>query len=242
MRRDYHRWYSPHLNRDMELLVFGHGGERMLVFPTRCGRFFDYENWGLVDCWRQRIEAGEVQLWCVDSVDAESVYCAWAKPEQRIHRHLAYERYFFDEVIPFSKVDNSDQRLSAHGCSLGAWHAMNVACRHPERFTRILAFSGRFDLTRTIAHYRDLFDGHYDQDIYFNMPSHYVPGLTAEYLLNPLRNLAITMTSGELDPLVDNNRDYSASLHRQGVYHRLHVWRDDAHRPKWWRKMIQEYA
>ena len=67
-------------------------------------------------------------------------------------------------------------------------------------------------------------------------------GLTADTLLNPLRNLAITMTSGELDPLVDNNRDYSASLLRQGVNHRLHVWRDDAHRPKWWRKMIHEYA
>jgi esterase/lipase superfamily enzyme len=33
----------------MELLIFGHAGAKVLVFPTRQGRFFDYENWGLVD-------------------------------------------------------------------------------------------------------------------------------------------------------------------------------------------------
>src|ERR1035441_1121065 len=49
MNRQYHKWYSKHLNRDMELLVFGHRGDRVIVFPTRQGRFFDYENWGLVD-------------------------------------------------------------------------------------------------------------------------------------------------------------------------------------------------
>jgi len=26
MNREYHKWYSSRLGRDMELLVFGHGG------------------------------------------------------------------------------------------------------------------------------------------------------------------------------------------------------------------------
>ncbi|MGD8805869.1 MAG: esterase, partial [Chloroflexota bacterium] len=26
MKREYHRWYSPSLGRDMELLIFGHAG------------------------------------------------------------------------------------------------------------------------------------------------------------------------------------------------------------------------
>jgi esterase/lipase superfamily enzyme len=31
MKRDYHRWQSPRLHRDMELLVSGHAGARVLV-------------------------------------------------------------------------------------------------------------------------------------------------------------------------------------------------------------------
>jgi len=40
MHRAYHRWHSPSLGRDMELLVYGHAGARVLVFPTSQGRFF----------------------------------------------------------------------------------------------------------------------------------------------------------------------------------------------------------
>ena len=44
MKREYHRWYSHCMERDMELLVFGHGGAKVLVFPTRDGRFYEYES------------------------------------------------------------------------------------------------------------------------------------------------------------------------------------------------------
>ena len=37
MNREYHKWYSPRLGRDMELLVFGHAGLPVLVFPTSGG-------------------------------------------------------------------------------------------------------------------------------------------------------------------------------------------------------------
>ncbi|MGO8070719.1 esterase, partial [Rhizobium leguminosarum] len=36
------------LHRDMEMLVFGHAGAKVLVFPKRDGRFFEYEQLGLV--------------------------------------------------------------------------------------------------------------------------------------------------------------------------------------------------
>ena len=40
MKREYHKWYSERLGRDMELLVFGHDGLPAIVFPTSQGRFF----------------------------------------------------------------------------------------------------------------------------------------------------------------------------------------------------------
>lgn len=43
MNREFHRWHSPSLGRDMDLLVFGHAGARAIVFPTSMGRFFEWK-------------------------------------------------------------------------------------------------------------------------------------------------------------------------------------------------------
>src|SRR5689334_16230291 len=100
MNREYHKWYSPALGRDMELLIFGHGGSPLLVFPTSMGRFFDYENRGMIDAVRDKYERGELQAFCVDSVDSESWYNKAVHPRERALRHLQYDRYIVDEVIP----------------------------------------------------------------------------------------------------------------------------------------------
>jgi esterase/lipase superfamily enzyme len=39
VKREYHRWYSHNLGRDMDLLVFGHDGQPVMVFPTSGGSF-----------------------------------------------------------------------------------------------------------------------------------------------------------------------------------------------------------
>ena len=103
MHREYHRWYSPRFNRDMELLIHGHAGARVLVFPTSQGRFYEYEDRGMVDNLAGQLENGQLQLYCVDSVDAESFYCHWAHPAGRIIRHLQYEDYILNEVLPLSR-------------------------------------------------------------------------------------------------------------------------------------------
>jgi len=72
----------------MELLSFGHAGAKVLVFPTREGRFFDYENWGLVHALHRPIEEGHIRLFCVDGVDSESIYCRWRHPVARVERHV----------------------------------------------------------------------------------------------------------------------------------------------------------
>ena len=72
MKREYHKWSSPALGREMELLVFGHTGVPVLVFPTSGGRFYEFEDRGLVGALGGKIDNGEIQLYCVDSVDMES--------------------------------------------------------------------------------------------------------------------------------------------------------------------------
>src|SRR4051794_9367974 len=41
MRRDYVKWHSPSLHRDMELLAYGERGFPVVVFATSGGRFYE---------------------------------------------------------------------------------------------------------------------------------------------------------------------------------------------------------
>jgi esterase/lipase superfamily enzyme len=241
MNRAYHKWFSPYLGREMELLVFGHAGARVLVFPTRGGRFFDYENWGMVDAIREKLERGWLQLFCVDSVDAESLYCHSCPPHERIKRHLQYEGYIVHEVLSFTRKLNSNMFLIAHGCSMGAYHALNFAFRHPQLVGKLVALSGRYDLTRPVEDFRDLFDGYYDQTIYFNTPCHFVPNIHDEQQLEALRRMDITFVVGAADPFLASNCALSHGLQQIGVEHTFMVWEGRAHKARHWRRMAELY-
>lgn len=242
MNRDYHKWYSPRLGRDMELLVFGHAGAKVLVFPTRCGRFYEYEHMGLIEAQRHKIEQGHLQFYCVDSIDEESFYCFWSRPWDRVHRHQQYEAYLLHEVLPLMWARNGHPCVIAHGCSFGAFHALNFAFRHPWIFRKLVALSGRYDLTLTVEHFRNLFDGHYDEHVYHNTPSHFVPNLSDPGILEPLRRMDVVLAVGDQDPFLDNNRHLSQSLWHKGVWHALHIWQGRAHSPRHWRRMVDLYV
>lgn len=225
----------------MELLVFGHSGAKVLVFPTREGRFFDYENWGLVDALRPAIDGGHLRLFCVDGVDSESLYCHSAPPPARIERHRQYESYILEEVIPLMRAENGAPSLVVHGCSIGAYHAMNLALRHPALFCKVVAVSGRYDLTRPVGPFTDLFSGYYSEDVYFITPNHYLPSLDDSRVLEAIRRLDITLAVGEHDPFCESNRALSQTLAGKGVEHRLAIWPGEAHRARYWREMIPHY-
>lgn len=238
MRRGYHKWYSPNLGRAMELLVYGTGGARVLVFPTRGGRFYDYEEWRMADALQQHIQQGWLQLFCVDSVDYESLYCRTIHPRERMLRHLRYEQYILKEVLPFTRRLNPQPFMIAHGCSLGAYHALNLALRHPQLFGKVVALSGRYDLTQPAGPFRDLFDHYYDETIYFHTPAHFLPNLTDEHLLGLIRRMEIILFIGEEDYFYQNNLTLSQVMHAKDIQHTLHVWPGEAHNAFWWRQIV----
>lgn len=240
MIRTYHAWHSAHLNRQMELLVFGHAGARVLVFPTRTGRFYEYEEFGLVEALAEKIENGWLQLICVDSVDSESIYSD-RPPHERIQRHIEYENYILEEVLPLSRQLNPQPFLISHGCSLGAYHAMNLALRHPQHFGKVVALSGRYALSEPVADFRGLFDGYYNEAIYFHSPAHFLPNLAEDHILTQLRRMDIVMAIGREDPFLGSNRSLSAALDEKHIPHQFHVWDGRAHNAKYWRSMVGHY-
>lgn len=241
MNREYHRWYSDRLGRDMELLIFGHAGRAVLFFPPRMGRFYDYENWGVVAALADRINNGELQLFCVDSVDEESFYSGWSHPDARINRHLQYEQYILCEVLPLMNTKKPDNDFEAAGCSMGAYHAANIALKHPHLFNKLVCMSGRFDLTRPVQCFRDLFDGYHNENIYFNMPRQFMANMDNDRLLNNIRRLDMLLAIGEADPFKHDNYEFSELLGWKGIRHQLYTWQGYAHTPRSWRKMVQLY-
>lgn len=241
MNREYHKWWSDNLQRDMELLVFGHAGAKVLVFPTRDGRFYEYENLGMVDTLRHKVEQGWLQLYCIDGIYSESFYCGWAHPSWRIKRHIGFENYVLNEVLPFMNEKNPHECVISHGLSLGAFHATNIAFRHPHLFKKLVAFSGRYDLTLNVECFGDLLDGFYNEDVYFHTPSHFLPNLECDQQLKCLREMDIVLVIGKEDPFLQNNQHLSSILYEKGIHHQLQLWDERAHSGYYWRRMAQIY-
>ncbi|MES2653921.1 MAG: alpha/beta hydrolase-fold protein [Bacteroidota bacterium] len=241
MKREYHKWFSDRLKREMELLVFGYAGTAVLFFPTRMARFFDYENWGLIETLRERVMRGELQLFCVDSVDGESFYNGNEHPSVRMARHAQYESYIINEVVPLIYKENGGQCIHTAGCSMGAYHALNLAMKYPWLFSKAIGLSGRYDLTQNFGNFRDLLDGHRDQAVYFSMPLQFVPNLADGYLLSELRDLQVVLAVGKDDPFLQCNLDFDRLLNEKEVPSQLYIWEGNAHRTADWKHMVPLY-
>jgi esterase/lipase superfamily enzyme len=225
----------------MELLVFGHAGSPVLFFPTRSARFYDYEDWKVIEALGPKIESGSIQVYCVDSVDSESFYNELITPVERIQRHLLYEKYILSEVLDLVHRTNPARDLVAAGCSLGAYHATNLALKYPTLFRKTVGLSGRYDLTEKMEHFEDLFDGYMDDTIYYNMPSRFVPNLWDTTIIDQMKKMEIVFVVGQQDAFLDNNRTLSNALWQKGIWNGMHVWDGESHKPRYWRYMVQLY-
>lgn len=214
--RDHLHWESPNLGRRMELLWFGTAGRPVVTFPTSMGRFYQLEDFGLVGALADRIAAGELQLCCLDSVDAESWYNRSAAPAERMRRHDAYDRYVRDEVFPFVTARAGRDDLALFGASFGAYHAVNVACRYPERVRKAIAFSGLFDIHRYL-------NGYWSDLAYFHCPTEYVANMDADWV-GRLARVEFVIATGEFDHLAPGNREFITLFERKGLPVTGEIW------------------
>jgi esterase/lipase superfamily enzyme len=219
----------------MEMLVYGHAGLPAVVFPTSQGRFYEFEDRGMVDAIRWKIDNGEVQLFCVDSVDAESWYNRNVPPRWRIARQVQYDEYVIHEVVPLVKKLNWSPKMAAIGCSFGGFHAVTMALRHPDVFTAFLSMSGAFDMDSFLG-------GYYDQDVYFNQPTHFIPGMSDPWFLDRYRQNTYVLATGVHDQCWDQNEKLAAVMRQKSIPVRLDVWGDNAgHDWPWWQRMAAQY-
>jgi esterase/lipase superfamily enzyme len=233
LTREEHRWHSHSLDREMDLLVFGHAGARLLVFPTSEGRYYDWERFGLVDAIADYLRNGVIQLFCADSVDAESWYAAERPPQERARRHAQYDRYLLDELVPFSEQHNPGSSLLTSGASFGAYHAVTFALRYPQLVTRAIGMSGLYDISRFV-------EGYVGDDVDAYNPVAMVANEHDPERLERLRQIGIVLAVGD-EPLRESNRRLSALLTDKGIPHTLNISDDWTHEWSSWAAMLRLY-
>ncbi|MFN0101232.1 MAG: esterase family protein [Bryobacteraceae bacterium] len=189
----------------------------------------------MIDILGDRYASGRLQAFCVDSVDTESWYDKSVSPRARVERHMQYEKYLLQEVLPFIQQRNPSPRVTVTGCSFGGYHSANFAFRNPHLVDGLVSLGGAFDIHQFI-------NGYYDQDCYFNCPPDFLPNLADETLLNEIRRLRIVLATGETDICLADNRQLSDILRQKNIPHYLDVWGNGTgHDWPWWEQMAVKF-
>jgi esterase/lipase superfamily enzyme len=236
-REEYVKWYSPRLQREMELLVFGHAGTPAIISPSSWGRYYEWKDFLMIDALADKLDAGYIQLYAIDSLCTESWYNDSLHPRERVLRHNAWESYLLEELIPFIRSRTGRSTLMTAGVSFGAYLSVNFAFKHPDIVTKTVGLSGSYTIKR-------LLDGYFDEDCYFNDPISYMSNLSDERQLADLRRMEISIVTSDLDLGVCRERsaDMSRVLTQKGIAHQFHVWGGNTpHDWPAWRAMIRHY-
>lgn len=237
MRREEHRWFSGNLGHDMDLIVYGHAGQPLLCFPSKDGRTRDWESFGMVDAVWELIEQGKLMMFALDGVDWQS-WTSGGAVEWKAKRHEAYSRYVTEEVVPLVRGESGRELAWTTGCSMGAFHAANFFFRRPDLFDGVIGMSGVYRASRFVGEYSD-------DEVYFNSPLSYLPGLSDEWHLERYRRSRIVFTVGQGAHEAESLEDTHALqelLHQKGVYATFDYWGNDVeHHWFWWKQVLRHH-
>lgn len=231
-------WYSPSLNKEMPVAVYGHYGLALLLIPTAAADYLEYERFELIESIRPFIESGKIKVFSVNSMNNESWMNYQMEPRQKSIRHQQWNQYMFNEMVPFIKTHTSEETpVITAGASFGALHAANLFFKRPDLINGCIAMSGVYDLT-------EYTQGYFDEDVYYNSPCHYLPNLTDHGILEQIRkshHIHILSGSGAYE---DPNaaRRLAGILYNKGIHYELDIWGADmTHDWPTWRVMLPHF-
>jgi len=234
MHREIHSWTSPHLNKELEIVEYGHFGPAFLLLPTAAADFLEYERFQLIDSISHWIDQGKIKVYSVNSINRESWLNSSMDGRSKSLRHNQFNQYIYHEVLPFIRHRTSQETpVYTCGASFGALHAANLFFKNPWQIQGCISMSGLYDLGAYTKQY-------WDHDCYWNSPLHYLENLQEEHLqtIRQSRHIHIMSGAGNYeDP--NGSRHLSGLLHHKDISHNLDIWGKDIHHD-WptWRSML----
>jgi esterase/lipase superfamily enzyme len=230
MKEVYFKWYSPNLSREIEMLVFGHSGQPVILFPTSMGSFHQNKDMGLIESARWYIEQGLIQIFCPDSIDKNSFYNTNIYPIHRISNHVLYHKMIYYEIVEKVKNNTASGKVVVAGCSFGGYHAANFAFKHPGYVSHLFSMGGAFNI-------KSFMDGFYNDDVFHNNPEDYLQGIE-DY---ELWNMDIALGTSNWDICYNANLKLSKILNNKNMSHWLDIREDREHDWPVWKEMFPNY-
>ena len=233
----YFKEWSRELDREMEFKVYGNRGKVCFAFPPQDGRFFDFENFGMVESIRPWIEDGRIMLVTPDSVDAESWSAKNDSPRHRIEMQERYFRYITLELEGrVRQLGETHGKGMVTGCSMGAFHSGILFFRRPDLFDTVVALSGTYNANDFIRDYTD-------DLIYDNSPVYFLANMPFDHPYMELyRNSQLIFCVGQgawEDDLLAGTRALDAVCRQQAIPAWFDYWGFDVnHDWCWWQKQL----
>ena len=213
------------------MLVFGHSGIPIVLFPTSNGRYYQNKDFGLIGSVQHFIDNGLIRIYCIDSVDELSWYNKGIHPADRVRNHMWYDKMLNEELVPRTKYETNHGKVAMAGCSFGAYHATNYAFRYPWDTSHLFNMGGAFDI-------RMQTDGFHNEDVYYNNPIEFLPNMHHA----DLYHMGIALGVGEHDFCKPSNEALSHILSSKGVRHWLDIAPGETHDWPVWRNMFPKYV
>lgn len=229
--------WSGNLGREMAFNVYGHAGKPVIVFPSSGGSQNEYGDFGMIEACQDFIDRGLLRFYTPDSVDSESWLHLYKSAHDKAAAHEAYDRYIVSELVPLIRHETGwTGGLVATGCSMGGYHTMNFALRHPDLFDVAVALSGVYDVRFFTG------DFHGEEQAYYNSPIDYLWNQTDSWFLDRYRQNRYIVAVGQgawEEPHIHDTRRLQEAFAAKGIPGWFDFWGHDvAHDWDWWRQQM----
>ena len=229
--------WSGELGKEMYFNVYGHAGKPFIVFPSSGGSQNEYGDFGMIEACQDFIERGLIVFYTPESYDSESWLNLGKSGHDMALAHEAYDRYIVNELVPLIRYESGWQGgLAATGCSMGAYHTVNFALRHPDLFDLSIALSGVYDVR--------FFTGEYfgDNTVYYNSPIDYLWNQDDPWFLYHYRQNRFIVAVGQgawEEPHIADTKRLEEAFAAKSVPAWFDYWGGDvAHDWDWWRQQM----
>lgn len=212
------------------MLVYGHAGFPMIMFPSTKGRYYESKDFGLIESARWFLENGMVQIYCPDSVDVYSWYNRSIHPADRVKNHIWYDKFILDELVAGICHNRGVGKVGVSGASFGAFHAATFAFKHPYRVSHLFCMSGAYDVS-------SFMDGYHDDNVYFNNIVDFLPGSNDPNLWQ----MKIILGVGEWDICLEANQQLADILNQKNIPYWFDLRKWAKHDWPIWREMFPHY-
>lgn len=229
MQEFYHKFYSQFIEKEFELLVFGHSGKPLILFPQANGRYFSLKDRGIINYFEEELDKGEVKIYCPDLIDDE-IWFTSETGEEKINRYIQFEKLLMYEIIEFAKYETGTDFVSLGGFEFGGYYAANIAFKHQYTVEGLISFDGEYDAEKFLG-------GFYNDDCYFNLPLHYLGNCTDPWKYNHI-NIKLGVTKDGL--FSEQNKSLSWILNAKGIGHKIEMISPVGNKWQTWRKMLEQ--